>query len=47
MTQFDLELYDVVKERDIDFVADCFLGEVRADTKGVRATVKKLVPSKA
>ena len=39
--RFDFELYDVVKERDIDYAADCFLGEVRADSPGVRVKVRE------
>lgn len=37
--RFDLELYDVVRKRDIDHYRDCFLGEPRDDTKGVRVKV--------
>ncbi|KAF2180108.1 cytochrome P450 [Zopfia rhizophila CBS 207.26] len=37
--RFDFELYDVVRERDIDHHRDCFLGEPRDDTKGVRVKV--------
>ncbi|KAF2733668.1 cytochrome P450 [Polyplosphaeria fusca] len=39
--RFDFELFDVVKERDIDHHRDCFLGEPRDDTKGVRVKVIK------
>lgn len=39
--RFDCILYDVVRERDIDHSRDCFLGEPRDDTKGVRLQVKK------
>ncbi|KAK5122214.1 hypothetical protein LTR85_004124 [Meristemomyces frigidus] len=42
ITSFDFELFDVVKERDIDYAADCFLGETRADSPGVRVLIKKL-----
>ncbi|KAI2465613.1 putative flavonoid 3-hydroxylase [Annulohypoxylon bovei var. microspora] len=31
-----LELYDTIKERDIDIVRDCFIGETSPNTKGVR-----------
>jgi cytochrome P450 len=37
--RFDFELFDVVRERDIDHHRDCFLGEPRDDTKGVRFRV--------
>ncbi|KAI1322849.1 cytochrome P450 [Xylariaceae sp. FL0255] len=30
------ELYDTVRERDVDFVRDFFVGETSADSKGVR-----------
>ncbi|KAF2653981.1 cytochrome P450 [Lophiostoma macrostomum CBS 122681] len=33
--RFDLELYDTVRERDIDLVRDCFLQEPSFDAKGV------------
>ncbi|KAI1633230.1 putative flavonoid 3-hydroxylase [Biscogniauxia mediterranea] len=32
----NLELYDTIRERDIDIVRDCFLGETAHNTKGVR-----------
>ncbi|KAK5135452.1 hypothetical protein LTR08_005240 [Meristemomyces frigidus] len=35
ITAFDFELFDVVRERDIDYTSDCFLGEARADSPGV------------
>ncbi|KAK4541403.1 hypothetical protein LTR36_008004 [Oleoguttula mirabilis] len=47
ITSFDLDLFDVVKERDIDYTADCFLGETRADSPGVRVLVKKIGPEGA
>ncbi|KAK2758476.1 cytochrome P450 [Colletotrichum kahawae] len=37
--RFDLKLYGVVRERDIDHHRDCFLGEPRDDTKGVRVKI--------
>ncbi|KAF3804593.1 Trichodiene oxygenase [Colletotrichum gloeosporioides] len=37
--RFDLELYGVVRERDIDHHRDCFLGEPTDDTKGVRVKI--------
>jgi hypothetical protein len=39
---FDFELFDVLKERDIDYVGDFFLGEVRSDTHGVQVKLKAL-----
>ncbi|KAI0593579.1 putative flavonoid 3-hydroxylase [Biscogniauxia sp. FL1348] len=32
----DLQLFDTIRERDIDIVRDCFSGEVSKETKGVR-----------
>jgi hypothetical protein len=40
--RFEFELFDIVKERDIDYVGDFFLGEVRSDTHGVQVKVKAL-----
>jgi hypothetical protein len=37
--RFDLELYDTIRERDIDIVRDCFIGEPSPQSKGVRVTV--------
>jgi cytochrome P450 len=39
LQRFDFELFNVVRERDIDHHRDCFLGEPRDDTKGVRFRV--------
>jgi hypothetical protein len=39
--RFECQLYDVVRERDIDVHRDCFLGEPSKDTKGVRLLVTK------
>jgi hypothetical protein len=39
--RFECQLYDVVRERDIDVDRDCFLGEPRKDTNGVRLLVMK------
>jgi hypothetical protein len=39
--RFECQLYDVVRERDIDVHRDCFLGEPRGDSKGVRLLVTK------
>ncbi|KAI8631194.1 cytochrome P450 [Xylariaceae sp. FL1651] len=32
----DYELFETVRERDVDFVRDFFVGETSANTKGVR-----------
>ena len=40
VSRFDFELFDVVKDRDIDFVGDCFLGLVRSDSHGVQVLVR-------
>lgn len=34
--RFDLELYDTLRERDIDIARDSFLGEPSLGSKGVR-----------
>ncbi|KAI0380853.1 cytochrome protein [Hypomontagnella monticulosa] len=34
--RYDFELYDTIRERDLDIIRDCFLGEVQSNTKGVR-----------
>lgn len=34
----DLELYETTREKDIDIIRDCFIGEVAASSKGVRVT---------
>ncbi|PGH11994.1 hypothetical protein AJ80_06892 [Polytolypa hystricis UAMH7299] len=39
LRRYDLEPYDLVKERDIDVVRDCFVGLTRPDTQGVRFNV--------
>ena len=38
-SRFELELWDVVRDRDITVAADFFLSEVRADSKGIRMKV--------
>ncbi|KAI3549882.1 cytochrome P450 [Colletotrichum filicis] len=43
LRRFDLELYDVIRERDIDHYRDCCLGEPRDDTKGVRVKILRLL----
>jgi len=37
--RFDLELHDTIKERDIDIIRDCFIGEPSRDSPGVRVMV--------
>lgn len=34
--RFDLQLHDTIRERDIDFVRDCFIGEPSPKSVGVR-----------
>ena len=43
IADFDLSLEDVVKERDLDFVGDFFVGGVRDDSPGVRVRVRRVV----
>lgn len=42
IADFDLVPEDVVRERDIDFVGDYFVGGVRNDSPGVRVRVRKV-----
>ncbi len=37
--RFDLELYDTDYERDIKVVRDCFLGEAKPGSQGVKVRV--------
>ena len=39
----DLELHDTIRERDVDIVRDCFLGEVRHDSTGIKVKRKQNV----
>ncbi|KAL4968152.1 cytochrome P450 [Aspergillus stella-maris] len=39
LRRFNLELYNVVKERDVDTVRDCFVGLESPESKGVRFKV--------
>lgn len=41
--KFDMKLYDVIRERDIDVQWDYFLGEPGHDSKGVRVKVVGLL----
>ncbi|KAL8786111.1 MAG: hypothetical protein Q9213_002976 [Squamulea squamosa] len=40
-SQFELELFDTIRERDIDYVRDCFIGETSSESLGVRMKVVK------
>lgn len=37
--RFDMELFDTVKERDIDVVRDCFIGLPSPESKGLRVHI--------
>lgn len=39
--RWDLEMYETTRERDVDFVRDCFVGETEPGSKGVRVTLRK------
>lgn len=39
--RFDFELLDVVRERDIDPMRDCFVGEPSLESPGVRVTLRR------
>lgn len=39
--RFDFELVDVVRERDIDAMRDCFIGEPSLESPGVRVTLRQ------
>jgi len=43
LRRFDLNLYDVVYERDIMAVRDCFIGEPQMGSPGVRVTARAVV----
>jgi hypothetical protein len=45
VADFDLTPEDVVRERDIDFVGDYFVGGVSNDSPGVRVRVRKATAS--
>ena len=42
IADFDLVPEDVVRERDIDFIGDFFVGGVRNDSPGVRVKVRNV-----
>lgn len=39
VARFDLELFDTVWERDVQYTRDCFLGESGLSSRGVRVKV--------
>jgi cytochrome P450 len=43
--KFDFDLYDTTRERDIDVVRDCFVGEPCRDSVGVRVKVSPVPQS--
>jgi hypothetical protein len=45
IADFDLTPEDVIRERDIDFVGDFFVGGVRNDSPGVRVRFRKATTS--
>lgn len=40
--KFDFELYHTTRERDVDVVRDCFVGEPCRDSVGVRVKVSSI-----
>lgn len=44
LRRFELQLYDTTKERDVDLVRDCFIGEPHPISIGVRVKVIALRP---
>ena len=41
--RFNFQLFDVVQERDIDNVRDCFVGETSHQSRGVRAKIESSI----
>lgn len=39
LTRFEMEPFDVVKERDVDVIGDCFNGITRDDSPGIQAKI--------
>lgn len=39
--QFDFELFETIRERDIDAVRDCFIAESSPQSPGVRVKVMR------
>lgn len=42
LRRFEMQLHDVVFERDVEAVRDCFIGEARLDSPGVRVVIGKV-----
>jgi cytochrome P450 len=40
LRRFDFDLYHTTRERDVDVVRDCFVGEPCMDSVGVRVKVR-------
>ncbi|KAL8765571.1 MAG: hypothetical protein Q9209_007402 [Squamulea sp. 1 TL-2023] len=40
-SQFELEIFDTIRERDVDYMRDCFIGETSPESLGVRMKVVK------
>lgn len=41
ISRFDMEPFDVDKERDVDVVGDCFNGITHEDSPGIQARIIK------
>jgi hypothetical protein len=41
LRRFDMETFDVVKERDVDVIGDCFNGITQDDTPGIQVKILK------
>ena len=39
LRRFDFQLYETVRERDVNFARDCFIGETHPDSSGVRMKI--------
>lgn len=39
VSRFDLELFETYRERDVDYIRDCFLGESDLASPGIRVKV--------
>jgi hypothetical protein len=39
MCRFDLELFETYRERDVDYIRDCFIGEPDPASQGIRVKV--------
>jgi hypothetical protein len=40
LRRFELQLHDVVYERDVESTRDCFIGEARMESQGVHVTLR-------